>query len=170
MTDPAFSRADAPLSALPGVGPRRQAQLQKLGLFGVRDLLSHFPRDYEDWSRITPIAQLEDGAAACVRGAVARSLELVRKPGGKTLSRTAVFDGTGKLNLTFFNNKYLRLDPGREYLFFGKTVFYGGMRTMANPEIAPLDAAGSEPAGLKPLYRLTEGISQHSLRKLMGEA
>jgi RecG-like helicase len=170
MSDPALTRGDAPLSALSGVGPRRQAQLQKLGLFSVRDLLAHFPRDYEDWSRITPIARLEDGATACVRGTVARPLDLFRKPGGKTLSRTAVFDDTGKLSLTFFNNKYLRLETGRDYLFFGKTVFYGGMRTMANPAVVPAGDASLSGAGLKPLYRLTEGISQNYLRKLTGEA
>ena len=170
MSEPALSRGGAPLSALSGVGPRRQAQLQKLGLFSVGDLLSHFPRDYEDWSRITPIARLEDGEAACVRGTVARPPEVFRKPGGKCLSRTAVFDGTGKLSLTFFNNPYLRLEAGWDYLFFGKTVFYGGMRTMANPEIAPAGDGAEGGGGMMPLYRLTEGLSQHALRKLTRQA
>ena len=170
MSEPALSRGGAPLSALSGVGPRRQAQLQKLGLFSVGDLLSHVPRDYEDWSRITPIARLEDGEAACVRGTVARPPEVFRKPGGKCLSRTAVFDGTGKLSLTFFNNPYLRLEAGRDYLFFGKTVFYGGMRTMANPEIAPAGDGAEGGGGMMPLYRLTEGLSQHALRKLTRQA
>ena len=47
------------LTSLPGVGPQRLAQLNKLGLFSMEDLLRYFPRDYEDRRTIRPIAQLE---------------------------------------------------------------------------------------------------------------
>ena len=160
----------APLSALPGVGKKRQAQLARLGLFTVGDLLAHFPRSYEDRRSVCPIARLEDGMTACVRGIVAGELRSFRKPGGKSVSRTAVFDSTGKLSLTFFNQKYLKLEPGREYLFYGKVDFFGGMRSMVNPSCEPADAPHSQFGGLLPLYGLTEGVGQSLLRQLVRQA
>ena len=163
-------RLNAPLTVLPRVGAKRLTQLNRLGLFTVADLLSHFPRDYEDRRTVTDIAALEDGMTACVQGTVASELRSNRKPGGKTVSRTAVFDRTGKLNLTFFNQKYLKLETGTEYLFYGKVDFFGGMRQMVNPTCEPVGAENSQFGGLLPLYRLTEGIGQNFLRSLVRQA
>ena len=60
---PRAAEGEQPLSLLPGVGPRRLAQLNKLGLFSVEDLLRRFPRYYEDRRTIRPISGLEEGAA-----------------------------------------------------------------------------------------------------------
>jgi ATP-dependent DNA helicase RecG len=106
MSGPAAERS---LKTLPGVGPQRLAQLNKLGLFSVEDLLRWFPRDYEDRRTVRPIAQLEEGAAVCVRAVVADEPRKTRLPGGRTMARCRVFDSTGMLQLTFFNQPYLKL-------------------------------------------------------------
>ena len=58
MKNPSSDR-ERSLKSLPGVGPQRLAQLNKLGLFSIEDLLRWFPRDYEDRRTIRPIAQRE---------------------------------------------------------------------------------------------------------------
>ena len=111
---PRAAEGEQPLSLLPGVGPRRLAQLNKLGLFSVEDLLRRFPRDYEDRRTIRPISGLEEGAAVCVRAMVTDEPVRTRIPGGRTMARCRAFDSTGMLQLTFFNQPYLRLERGRE--------------------------------------------------------
>ena len=163
MKSPSSDR-ERPLSALPGVGPQRLAQLNKLGLFSMEDLLRWFPRDYEDRRTIRPIAQLEEGTAVCVRAVVADEPRKSRLPGGRTMARCRVFDSTGMLQLTFFNQPYLKLERGREYIFFGKPEFTGGRRGMINPVFEPADspkAAGK----LLPIYRAAAELSQNQLRK-----
>ena len=116
MKSPNPAREQA-LTSLPGVGPQRLAQLNKLGLFSMEDLLRYFPRDYEDRRTIRPIAQLEEGAAVCVQAMVSDEPRKTRLPGGRTMARCRVFDSTGALQLTFFNQPYLKLERGKEYIF-----------------------------------------------------
>jgi len=163
MKSPSSAR-ERSLTALPGIGPQRLAQLNKLGLFSIEDLLRWFPRDYEDRRTIRPIAQLEEGAAVCVQAVVADEPRKSRLPGGRTMARCRVFDSTGMLQLTFFNQPYLKLERGREYVFFGKPEFTGGRRGMVNPVFEPADDPKS--AGkLLPIYRATAELSQNMLRK-----
>ena len=161
MNHPASERS---LRTLPGVGPQRLTQLNKLGLFSIEDLLRWFPRTYEDRRTVRPIAHLEEGAAVCVRAVVADDIKPIRRPGAKLLSRTHVFDSTGMLQINFFNRKYIKLEKGTEYFFYGKPEFWGGRRQMSNPDFEPAEdpkAAGR----LLPVYRAAEGLSQNQLRK-----
>jgi len=161
MSNPASERS---LRTLPGVGPQRLAQLNKLGLFSIEDLLRWFPRDYEDRRTVRPIAQLEEGAAICVRAMVADEPRKSRLPGGRTMARCKVFDSTGMLQLTFFNQPYLKIERGREYIFFGKPEFSTRGRGMINPVFEPADDPKAT-GRLLPVYRAAEGLSQNQLRK-----
>ena len=152
------------LKTLPGVGPQRLAQLNKLGLFSVEDLLRWFPRDYEDRRTVRPIAQLEEGAAVCVRAVVADEPRKSRLPGGRTMARCQVFDSTGMLQLTFFNQPYLKIQRGGEYVFFGKPEFTARGRGMVNPVFEPAEDPKAT-GRLLPVYRAAEGLSQNQLRK-----
>ena len=161
MSIPASERS---LRTLPGVGPQRLAQLNKLGLFSIEDLLRWFPRDYEDRRTVRPIAQLEEGAAVCVRAIVADEPRKSRLPGGRTMARCRVFDSTGMLQLTFFNQPYLKIERGKEYIFFGKPEFSTRGRGMINPVFEPADDPKAT-GRLLPVYRAAEGLSQNQLRK-----
>ena len=58
------------------VGPRRAASLQRIGIFTVGDLLYHFPRRYEDRTRLSPAGACAQGGIATVRGTVLVSQDL----------------------------------------------------------------------------------------------
>ncbi len=163
MKTPAPVREQA-LTVLPGVGPQRLAQLNKLGLFSLEDLLRYFPRDYEDRRTIRPIAALEEGAAVCVQALVAEEPRKSRLPGGRVMARCRVFDSTGGLQLTFFNQPYLKLERGREYIFFGKPEFGPYGRGMINPLFEPLGDV-KEMGNLLPIYPKPGELSQKQLRK-----
>ena len=107
------------ISALRGVGAKRKEMLEKIGITTVNDLLTYFPRAYEDYTYIYSINDAPLGVNVCVKayiGSVARE-HYIRK--GMTTYKLDATDGEGFMDIVFFNNKYaaraLKLDT--EYLF-----------------------------------------------------
>ena len=162
-------RLEGPLSALSGVGPRRLAQLNRLGLFSVGDLLAYFPRDYEDRRSFRPVAQLQEGEAVCVRAMLTEPPVSSRLPGGKPMVRARAADETSVLFLTFFNQPYLRLETGQDYIFFGRPERVGRAFGMVNPSYERFGA--QRLAGrLLPIYPHPGELSQNQLRRWIAEA
>lgn len=77
---------------LHGVGPARAAQLEKLGIRTLYDLLAFFPRDYEDRTNPVTIAQLQPGVPACFRAMVVSQPILRRIGGGRDITKLTVAD------------------------------------------------------------------------------
>ena len=138
-----------------GVGEVIAGLFNKLGIFTVGDLLFNFPRDYEDWSRITPIMETEFGVNCCIRARITNAPEGSRTRGGAMIFKAVATDGNGLLMLTFFNNKYVvnQLFEGQEYLFFGKInqTIVGG-REMLSPRFVK----ASDNDNIHPVYSQTE--------------
>ena len=156
------------LTALKGVGPRRAAQLAKLGAPTVGALLRCYPRSYEDWSSPQPIAQAAPGSPCLVKATVLRRPAAQRVRGGLTLYKTAADDGSAVMDLVFFNNPYLpnQLQEGREYLFRGKMGGTLLRRQMSAPEFLP----AGENLPVRPVYRLTEGLSNRMVTAAVARA
>ncbi len=158
-----------PLTALPKLGAKRAQQLEKLGLHTVGDLLTLFPRDYEDRRTLRAIRDLQDGETVCVCGMIASAPTHTRLPGGRDMYRFRVFDATGQLNITYFNAPYLRLEKGDTYIFFGKVEKQGSRAGMINP-VREEPEAMDKPGRLIPIYPGTAGITQAMLRSWIGAA
>lgn len=137
---------------LKGVGDRRAAQYEKLGIRRVDDLLRHYPRSYEDWSAVVPIAGAPVGRPCCIRGTPLRAPgeHVVRR--GLTLYKFAVSDGENQLQVTLFNNKYAaaKVRPGEPLLLFGTVVRGPRHFEMASPLLEPGGGRGSHPSYLPP--------------------
>lgn len=114
-----------PVQFLPGIGPKKAELFAKLGVSTLGDLLHFYPRDYEDRTRVVPIAALEAGTPACFVASVVSTPRTHRipKPGQRALELTklTVADHTGRLNLTFFNAAYTadKLQRGETFCFYG---------------------------------------------------
>lgn len=160
-----------PVTALWGVGPERAAQLARLDIRTIEDLLLHPPRRYEDRRHFAAVRDLAVGQAALVRGRVlAHGVKWYRK---KTLSLYELIldDGTAHLYCRWWNlpfmEKYFKKDD--EVLVFG-TVKHLRPRAMEHPETEVIE--GGEEASahfdrLTPIYPLTEGLPQRWLRGLV---
>lgn len=159
---------ETPIQYLKGVGEKRAEQLHKLGICTVGDLLSHFPRQYEDWSTVTPIASAPRDVPCCIRAtAMATPIERrVRK--GLSLYTFSAVDSSGVVRITLFNNKYAaaKIEAGRQYLFFGTVS--GSLNT---PELSsPLIETAETGTRIRPIYPLTAGITSRYLEKLVSTA
>ena len=153
---------------LKGVGDKRAAMLAKLGIFTLWDLLTFYPRTYEDWSRITSIKNAPMNENVCIKAIVGMPCKEHRIRKGMTLYKTEVTDGEMLLDITFFNNPYSakKLEQGKEYLFFGKITGKGYFRSMNSPEFT--EAEGSDT--IRPIYPQTSGMNSKAIEKLVRTA
>ena len=154
----------SPVTQLRGIGPARAAQLAKLGIVTLYDLLAYFPHEYEDRTHPVEIAGLQPGVPACFRAMVVSQPVLRRIGKGRDLTRLTVADETGRLTITFFNQPYVKeqLHYGESYYFYGALQPEYGMQ-MANPAHEPADRPGTVTNRLLPVYPLTAGISNRQL-------
>ena len=161
----------SPVTSLRGVRDVRAAQLEKLGIRTLYDLISFFPRTYEDRTRLCEIAQLETGAPACFEAMVVSAAKTAHIRRGLDVTRVTVADTSGKLTLIFFNQPYLtrQLQYGASYRFFG-TLQDEPARQMLNPAFEAAETAGAVTGRLFPVYPLTAGISNSLMQKCVRQA
>ncbi len=151
-----------------GVGEQRAKSLAKLGIRTLKDLISYFPRAYDDRRNYKKVTDLEDGETACVEAMVASAPTLSRIRKGLELVKLRAVDETGALDITFFNQTYMKdnLRAGETYTFFGKAEASGRRRTMASP-VVEREGSRLMTGRIMPIYRLTAGVSQLTMVKCM---
>ena len=154
---------ESKLTELKGIGPKRAEALGRLGLFSVRDLLFFPPREYCDLREAVRIDELKHGEYAIVK------IEAISKPtvaypvvnGRRTpLVTVYVSDGTGKLRLSWFNQPYIKssIPEIPTGFVYGRADLTKG-RVMVNASFC------SAPPGMLPVYPLTKGLGQASMRQ-----
>ena len=167
-----MARLSDPVTILKGVGPTKAKQFAALNIFTLGDLICHFPRGYEDRTRLIPIEKLEVDTPACFKAMVMNSPRTTHIRKGLDLTKVQVADHTARLNLTFFNNKYVaeQLQYGQEYIFYGAVSgdFIG--YNMTNPVFERLDAPAVTTRRVLPIYPLTAGLSNASVLKAVQQA
>ena len=118
-----------------GVGPNRVVLLNKLGIYTLEDLISYYPREYEDRSKPKLINELNDGDEALIKGfVISKMLELkVRK--NLVIYKLIIRDETGPCTITWYNQPYLKkmFTVGNEYSFYGKISKKGNRVEMNSP-------------------------------------
>ncbi len=159
---------DLPVETVSGIGPKRAALLENLNIRTVRDLVFHFPRDYQDRRNVTSIAEAREGETATIEAEVTGS-RMVRLRGRMSLAVVTLRDATGEMQATWFGRGFLAntFTKGARGLFTGVVGKYKGS-CLKNPEYEIL--SGDEEDRLHtgrvvPIYRLTEKITQRLLRR-----
>lgn len=149
-----------------GIGAQRAKALSKLGIRTLRDLISYFPRTYEDRTVRKPIAELIPGENACVFAMVASPPTLSHIRQGLDLIKLRAVDETGALDITFFNQTWQKnhLRQGESYVFFGKAEGNLLRRQMNNPIVEP-EGQGEFTGRIVPVYPLTAGVTQTILSR-----
>ena len=167
-----MARLSDPVTMLKGVGPAKTKQLENLNIFTLRDLICHFPRGYEDRTQLRTIDKLEADVPACFKAMVMNTPRTAHIRKGLDLTKVQVADHTGRLNLSFFNNKYVseNLQYGREYIFYGAVSgdFIG--YNMTNPIFEAPDSPPAVTRRVMPIYPLTAGLTNAALLKLVRQA
>ena len=150
-----------------GVGPRKAALLEKLNIFTKYDLLTHYPRTYENHSSLTDICDVFEGETVLIVGKIFNITS--REARGLTIINAILEDDTGYIKLTWFNQKYLlnKLRDGMRLLVIGKAKYDSWSHGLAMSQIQNftiLDDDEEPELGITPIYPSTAAITQNVLR------
>ena len=131
-----------PVTALHGVGPERAAQLARLEIRTIEDLLLHRPARYEDRRQLLPIAKLQLGEPVTTRGTVVALGVKWFKQHTKSIFELILDDGTARLHCRWWNLPFMEkyFAVGNEVIVFGKPVDLKP-RTMDHPETEVIEEA-----------------------------
>ncbi len=144
-----------------GIGEAKAKALGKLGIFTLGDLIGWFPRRYEDRRETRPISSLIPGETACVAAMIASEPKVSHIRKGMDLVKVRAVDDTGALDVTFFNQSWLKdqLRVGETYIFYGRAEGSLLRKTMAGPVVEP-EGRQEFTGRIVPVYPLTAGVSQ----------
>lgn len=157
------STLQLPVTALAGVGSALAGRLAQLGIFRIFDLLMHLPRDYEDRSRIVPMANLTHGMNVMVAGQV---IDIEKNRTGLSVT---LEDDTGSVVLRFFKTYAMLTNTmtlGAKITAFGEIKVSRFGVQMAHPEFY-LSGSKALESGLLPIYPTVKGLHQNKLRQLI---
>ena len=160
---------DTRVQFLKGVGEARAKSLEKQGIYSIGDLLRNYPRAYEDWNNTTFLRDAQINENICVRAIVAQNPQVVKINGGRILVKTVISDGSDYINVTFFNNKYVKdqLEEDKEYLFFGKiTLDKYNNKCMLSPRFEK----SLEKQRIRPIYKATSSMPSKTTERLVETA
>ena len=149
------------------VGPNRVKLLNKLKINTLKDLITYYPRDYEDRSKPKNLYECVDGEEVLIEAMAAGRIMEMRK-GRMVISKLTVKDQTGTCYITWFNQGYLKdkFQPGRMYRFFGKMSIKGSRFEMNSPVYDEIDESKNT-GKIIPIYPLTYELKQNTLRKII---
>lgn len=157
--------------SLAGIGAQSALKLEKLGIKNQLDLLFHLPHRYQDKTKTQAIGALQPGSTALISGTI--ELTDIINHGRKSLI-CRISDHTGFISLRFFYfsaQLQRNLEAGKTISCFGEVRYgYNGLE-MIHPEykiISSPEQVITEDR-LTPVYPLTEGLKQNTLRKAIAQ-
>ncbi len=173
-----LSNIETPVETLSGVGPASARQFAKLNIFTVADLLTAYPRTYEDRTHRIPLNQFASAKVHTICKVM--SHEWFGYGRMKTL-KIAVTDGTADAWLIAFNRSFLKesLPEGSIISVTGKfEVKYNSLQSTAfeavkiadDGDLSEYEDSVIPGSGIIPVYPLTEGLSQKTFRKTIAQA
>jgi ATP-dependent DNA helicase RecG len=151
--------------------PKQAEALAAAGVETVADLLLHVPRRYIDRTRVEPISVLAAGDEATVVGRV-RSISTRRLRGRRSLVTASVSDGTGAIDVTWFNQPYRerQLPPGTEVALFGRLESFRGRPQLTNPVTEAIRGDLVKTGRVVPIYPTVAGIPSWRVQQWMDQA
>lgn len=159
-----------PVNQLKGAGVRTSKELSNLGILLIRDLLTHFPRAYEDRKTQLPLVK------AMPEGKVNTVVKVIAHDwfgfGKKRTLKIWVEDDTARGSLLCFGRNFLKdmLKEGETYRLYGTFQYRYGELQSSSFEAEPVDKQGSQFGRILPLYPLSGSLNQGTLRRLMEQA
>ena len=161
-------KLDSSVVKVKGVGEKTAKTFEKLNIFTVEDVLFHFPRNYFRYPEaitVDEITSLQESQLA-IR-AVAKKSPVSRNGRSMNVTTLEIGEAPKKLELVWFRSPYVKnqIQPGKEYVFFGKMVVKNKRWTMEQPVIYSPQKYSEIAGMLQPVYALTAGVTNNLLIK-----
>ena len=156
-----------PVQYVKNVGPTRVKLLNKLNINTLQDLISYFPRNYEDRGIAKRLSDCADGEDALIKGvAITKVQEIFARR--LKMYKLIIRDGETPCTIVWYNQSYLKnvIKIGHTYNFYGKVEIKLGRYEMKSP-IFDESGENKNTGKIIPIYPLTYGISQNTIRKII---
>jgi len=166
---------EKPVQFLKGVGPHRAKLLNKLEIYTIYDLITYYPRDYDDRSKLKKISELKPGEKVTIKVKIVDYEETKTLYKKIPIIKAKLTDGTGIVYGVWYGQKYIKqaLPPGTDVLISGEVKRVLKHIEFENPEYEVLDEEDKEflnVGRIVPIYSLTSGLTQKVLRKIIYDA
>ena len=161
---------DDPITVLNGIGDKTAALYHKLDIDTINDLVTHYPRDYEEWRDIVTIGELKaNHQVHAVHAMVISAPQTIHIRKNMSITTARVRDESGACDITYFNMPYMKnsLQPGKQYIFRGRVVLKNNRMTMEQPKIISAKEFMQNVHRLAPVYPTTKGLSIAAITKAM---
>lgn len=155
----------SPVADLKGVGEEQAKKFAVLGIKTVGDLIDYYPRRYEDYSEVRPIAGLKPGTVTIEAVIKQASGRYVRR--GMHVTEAIASDATGSTRLVWFNQPYraAALKRDKPYFISGQyELGRGGRFAIMNPSVELSGDLPVNTARILAVYRETKGLTSRQMR------
>ncbi len=159
------------IDELSGVGSKYQEKLEKLGIETVEDLLLYLPKNWEDFSKITEIANVRAPGSYCIEGSI-WSIGNKRSARKRMyITEVIIADKTGTIKAVWFNQPFLikNMKQGDEVMLAGRVENNFGVQQMISPAYEKKSDEQKHLGKIVPVYKETEGLSSRWLRYEMSK-
>ncbi len=159
-----------PIEELKGVGDEVAKKLLALGIKTVGDLITNYPRRYEDYSHITDIKDLKPGHVTLEAKISHVTGRYVRR--AMHITEAIATDNTGSVRLVWFNQPYRGggIKANQAYFISGEFALRRGRFSIANPSVELVSNFPVNTARIIPIYRETKGLKSFTIRRLVRQA
>lgn len=157
-----------PIEEVKGIGPKTAEVLNKAGIFTLRDLVYHLPRDYENFQQAQNIADLKPGKVTVRARVEAISSRHIR--GRLTLTEATLRDKTGAIKAIWFNQPYRakQFTEHHEYYFSGEMKLSYGRYQLQNPSAIQSDEYDAPTSDkVQPIYPARGSIKSPDFKKFI---
>ena len=151
-----------------GVGPNKVKLLNKLNIYTLKDLITYYPRDYEDRSIVTNLKDVVDNEKYTIEVLALTDVNVRYINRNKNYEKVIVKDDTDNCVITWFNQPYVKdnIKKGEKYRFYGKVTKKNGFIELNSPTYDSI--ANTKNTGkIIPIYPLTNSLSQNVLRSII---
>lgn len=152
-----------------GVGKETAKKLEKLGVSTIEDLLTNWPRRYDDYSEVISISSIAPGAVTIKARVESVKTRQVRR--GMHITEANLRDDTGAIKAVWFNQPYREkyFKPGVDYYFSGLYDFSYNRYTLLNPTVEQVSEFTKNTARIVPVYSETKGLTSREIRVFIHE-
>lgn len=159
---------DTLLSEIKGVGEKTASLLNKLNINNAGDIISYYPRSYDEYEYITLIKDIRVSEKNAVYATV-KSIPKIHKYNGKSIVSFFIYDDSNVIEVKFFNSPFMAktIKIGDKKVFRGYVKRFRDSYVMEQPKIYSYEDYCNLQGTISPVYSLTKDLSNERMKKFV---
>ena len=159
------------IKSIKGIGEKSEKLFNKLGIYTVEELLYFYPREYDIFGRIEPIANASEGKNIIIEVSPAALPQMIKR-GNLKIIQCRMRDAGGSIMVVWFNMPFMMktIHMGTKYILRGRVINRNGMLELSQPKVLSMQEYANLVGKLRPVYHLTAGLTNNAVAKAVTNA